>query len=135
MPIWAILYLLLVLALMAHGYWDKTRREGFRWRSLVDLASLAALVWLYMTFWSPSSWGRLGLLAPILYVPLLVDAFISMNRTAKEAARLEEVPPGDWIDLAAAYLTNLAAAWLVLAVLMFPFLIIAGLSALQMSRM
>lgn len=134
MPIWAILYLLLVLALNVHGYWERARRDGFRWRMVADVAGLAALLWLYIIYWSPSSWGRLGFLAIVLYVPLLIESFISMNRTAKEAARLEEVPPGDWIDVFAAYITNLVTVWFVLAVLIFPFLIIAGLSAVQISR-
>jgi hypothetical protein len=133
MPIWALLYLLLFLALNLHGLWEKSRRAGFHWRSVVDIAELVALTSLYVAYWNPWSWGRLGPLALVLYVALLVESLRGMDRIAREAARLDEVPAGDWIDVVAAYVTNLVTGWLVLAVLCFPILIIAGLAAVRLS--
>ena len=133
MPIWATLYLLLFTALNFHGHWDGFRREGFKWRRVVDIAGDVVLVWLYIAYWHPWCWGRLGPLSLVVYLPLLLESFVSMDRVARQAARLDEIPAGDWIDMVAAYATNLVTSWLVLGALCFPFLIIAGLAALKLS--
>jgi hypothetical protein len=58
MPIWALLYLFLFLALNVRGNWEKLRRNGLRWGLVVDLAGLAFIAWLFVAYWYSWSLGR-----------------------------------------------------------------------------
>jgi hypothetical protein len=131
MPIWAFLYLVVFLGLNVHGYWDKFRRDGFRWKLVFGFVSLVFLACLYVAYWYPWSLGRLDAIILFCYVLVLLESFVSLHQSAKSAARLDDIPESDWIDLLATYLTNLFMSWLVLAVICFPFLIIAGLAAVR----
>jgi hypothetical protein len=72
MPWWAIVYLLLFIAISVVGDGLNLRDEGFRWHHISD--SIAHLVFavVFAGYWFSGIFGALGVFAPALFIAALI---------------------------------------------------------------
>lgn len=99
MPWWAILYLMVFVALniVADTLGESDGKSRFAW--FVDLLAGAAVAILFAGFWLPSIYHALGFAAPTLFVGAVVWELYSTPSDFREVWQDEELSRAERIGL------------------------------------